>query len=73
MINRPTASIAFGLFFNAKKHNMETLQNLGKLLTQEDQKKIKGGWDACWNMHGQYGGCKTDAACPLDLPICEPF
>jgi hypothetical protein len=50
---------------------METLQNLGKLLTQEDQKKIKGGWDACWNMHGQYGGCKTDAACPLDLPICE--
>jgi hypothetical protein len=51
---------------------MEALQNLGKLLTPNDQKKIKGGdYDACWNMHGQYGGCKTDSACLMDIPICE--
>jgi hypothetical protein len=58
---------------NIKNHKMETLQNLGKQLTSAELKQLKGGSDPCLNAHGGYGGCKTDAACPLDLPICEPF
>jgi hypothetical protein len=52
---------------------MEALQNLGKQLTSAEQQQLKGGSDPCLNAHGGYGGCKTDAACPLNLPICEPF
>lgn len=61
------------LFFNAKYLNMKALQSLGTQLTPTEQKQINGGWNPCWNLHGQFGDCKTDASCPLDLPICEPF
>lgn len=50
---------------------METLQLLGKQLTPNEQKKITGGDNPCINLHGAYGPCKTDAACPYDMPICE--
>jgi hypothetical protein len=52
---------------------MKALQLLGTQLTPTEQKQINGGWNPCWNLHGQFGGCKTDASCPLDLPICEPL
>lgn len=52
---------------------MKTIQNLGKALGKDEQKKITGGNGNpfCFTMQGSYGTCKTDARCDLDLPICE--
>ena len=42
-----------------------------KKLDKDDQKKIAGGNEHCYNMQGQYGICKTDVLCDLDIPWCE--
>jgi hypothetical protein len=52
---------------------MKTIEDLGKKLDKEEQKKIAGGEDYCYTLQGTWGVCKTDARCLLDLPLCEPF
>lgn len=52
---------------------MKTIQNLGKVLSKDELKKIAGGAgnQYCFTLQGSFGICKTDYLCDLDLPICE--
>ena len=66
--------------YNQQSFNMKSFQDQIKenkrsikKLDKEEQKKIAGGNEYCYNMQGQYGICKTDALCDLDIPWCEPI
>lgn len=52
---------------------MKTIENLGKVLSKDELKKIAGGDgnQYCFTLQGSFGTCKTDYLCDLDLPICE--